>query len=146
MCCIRGSLMTIIFAILAYCIHECNCIAPDDGLRIETCSGSDKKIVVSDGIIGNLINYPRNGRRTPKFQWNGSVSIVFTLRCRHGWKCLPSHWLKRQLVHITSYPMGCWGVNKPGREADHSPPSSAGVKNALSYTSTALIHHGAVLN
>jgi hypothetical protein len=28
------------------------------------------------------------------------------------------------------------GVKRPGREADHSPPSSAGVKNAWSYTST----------
>jgi hypothetical protein len=28
------------------------------------------------------------------------------------------------------------GVKWPGREADHSPPSSAEVKNALSYTST----------
>jgi hypothetical protein len=28
------------------------------------------------------------------------------------------------------------GVKRPGREADHLPPSSAEVKNALSYTST----------
>jgi hypothetical protein len=28
------------------------------------------------------------------------------------------------------------GVKRPGREADHSPPSSAEVKNALRYTST----------
>jgi hypothetical protein len=28
------------------------------------------------------------------------------------------------------------GVKQPGREADHSPPSSAEVKNAGSYTST----------
>jgi len=27
------------------------------------------------------------------------------------------------------------GVKRPGREADHSPPSSAEVKNAWSYTS-----------
>jgi hypothetical protein len=27
-------------------------------------------------------------------------------------------------------------VKRPGREADHSPPSSAEVKNAWSYTST----------
>jgi hypothetical protein len=31
------------------------------------------------------------------------------------------------------------GVRRPGREADHSPPSSAGVKNVWSYTSTPLI-------
>jgi hypothetical protein len=28
------------------------------------------------------------------------------------------------------------GVKRPGHEADHSPPSSAEVKNACSYTST----------
>jgi hypothetical protein len=28
------------------------------------------------------------------------------------------------------------GVQRPGREADHSPPSNAEVKNAWSYTST----------
>jgi len=36
---------------------------------------------------------------------------------------------------------------QPGREADHSPPSSAEVKNAWSYTSTPPIClHGVVLN
>jgi hypothetical protein len=30
------------------------------------------------------------------------------------------------------------GVKRPGREADHSPPSSAKVKNAWSYASTPL--------
>jgi hypothetical protein len=39
------------------------------------------------------------------------------------------------------------GVKWPGREADHSPPSSAEVKNAWSYTSTLPIRlHGVVLS
>jgi hypothetical protein len=42
-------------------------------------------------------------------------------------------------AHTASYPMGTRGsfpvVERPGREADHSPPSSAEVKNARSYTS-----------
>jgi hypothetical protein len=39
------------------------------------------------------------------------------------------------------------GVKRPGREADHSPPSSAEVKNAWSYTSTPPIRlHGVVLS
>jgi hypothetical protein len=38
------------------------------------------------------------------------------------------------------------GVKRPGREADHSPTSSAEVKNSWSYTSTPPIHlHGMVL-
>jgi hypothetical protein len=42
--------------------------------------------------------------------------------------------------HPASYPMGTRGsfpgVKRPGREADHSPPSSAEVKNVWSYIST----------
>jgi hypothetical protein len=54
-------------------------------------------------------------------------------------------------AHPVSYPMGTrssfLGVKGPGREADHSPPSSAEVKNAWSYTSTRPIRlHGVVLS
>jgi hypothetical protein len=39
------------------------------------------------------------------------------------------------------------GVKRPGRDADHSPPSSAKVKNAWRYTSTSPIRlHGVVLS
>jgi hypothetical protein len=39
------------------------------------------------------------------------------------------------------------GVKRPGPEADHSPPSSAEVKNKWSYTSTPPIRlHGVVLS
>jgi len=36
-------------------------------------------------------------------------------------------------------------VNRPEREADHSPHSSADVKNAWSYISALIRHHGVVL-
>jgi hypothetical protein len=54
-------------------------------------------------------------------------------------------------AHSASYPVGTGAlslrVKRPGREADHSPPSSAEVKNAWSYTSTLLIRlHGVVLS
>jgi hypothetical protein len=54
-------------------------------------------------------------------------------------------------AHPASYPMGARGsfpgVKRPGREADHSPPTSAEVKNVLSYTSTPPIRlHGLVLS
>jgi hypothetical protein len=46
-------------------------------------------------------------------------------------------------AHSVSYPIGTagggalsLGVKRPGREADHSPPYSAEVKNAWNYTST----------
>jgi hypothetical protein len=39
------------------------------------------------------------------------------------------------------------GVKRPGREADHSAPSSAEVKNTWSYTSTPPVRlHGVVFN
>jgi hypothetical protein len=54
-------------------------------------------------------------------------------------------------AHPASYPMGngalSVGVKRQGREADHSPPSSAKVKNVWSCTSTSPIHlHGVVLS
>jgi hypothetical protein len=46
--------------------------------------------------------------------------------------------------YVASYPMG---VRRPRREADYSPPSSAEVKNAGSYTSTLPVRlHGVVLS
>jgi hypothetical protein len=38
------------------------------------------------------------------------------------------------------------GVNRPGREADHSPPTSAEIKKTLIYMSTPIRLHGIVLN
>jgi hypothetical protein len=39
------------------------------------------------------------------------------------------------------------GAKRPGRKADHSPPSGAKVKNAWSYTSTPTIRlHGVVFS
>jgi hypothetical protein len=50
-----------------------------------------------------------------------------------------------------SYPVrtrgSFYGVKRPGREVDHSPPSSSAVKNAWSYASTPPIRlHGVVLS
>jgi hypothetical protein len=43
-------------------------------------------------------------------------------------------------LYPTSYKMGTWGsfpgVKRQGREADHSPPTSAEVKKMWTYTST----------
>jgi hypothetical protein len=50
----------------------------------------------------------------------------------------PIQWLPRALS---------LGVKRSGRESDHSPPSTAEVKNAWGYTSTLPIRlHGAVLS
>jgi hypothetical protein len=54
-------------------------------------------------------------------------------------------------AHPASYRMGTrgffLGVKRPARETDHSPPSSAEVKNAWSCTSTPPVHlHDVVLS
>jgi len=52
-------------------------------------------------------------------------------------------------MHSASYPVGTrgfsLGVKQLGHEADHSPPFSAKVNNAWSYTSTPICLHGMVL-
>jgi hypothetical protein len=94
---------------------------------------------------------------------NSSVGIVTELRAgRSGFKgSIPGRdWeffssapcLDLSEAHPASYPVGKLGalspgVERPGREADHSPPSSADVKNSWSCTSTPPIRlHGVVLN
>jgi hypothetical protein len=61
--------------------------------------------------------------------------------------------LSRPAPGPTQPPIQWWpvalslGVKRPGREADHSLPSSAEVKNAWSYTSVPPLHlHGVVLS
>jgi len=42
---------------------------------------------------------------------------------------------ENMLAHPASCPVDAQGALTPGNEADHSPPSSGGVKNVWSYTS-----------
>jgi hypothetical protein len=64
-----------------------------------------------------------------KLRDEGQVSIPFPLRPDKPWGP-PSLLFNGHQGYLPS------GVKRPGREADHSPPSSAEVKNAWSYTST----------
>jgi hypothetical protein len=48
-------------------------------------------------------------------------------------------------IQWVSAALSLW-VKRPGREADHSPPSSAEVKNEWSYASTPIRLHGLVLS
>jgi hypothetical protein len=91
--------------------------------------------------------------------WDSSVNIVTRLRAR--WLGFNSRQRQRPFLFAiasepslgpTQHPIK-WvpkalslGVKWPGREADHSSPSNAEVKNAFSCTSTTPIrHHGVVL-
>jgi hypothetical protein len=88
----------------------------------------------------------------------GSISIVTTLRAarpgfdsRQGWDCF---WAATSRSGLQSTPPTTqWvprdlylGIKRPGCEGDHSPPSTAEVKDALSYTSTpSYCFHGVFL-
>jgi hypothetical protein len=55
--------------------------------------------------------------------------------------------LTLEITQPTIQPITYEDIKRPEREADHSPPSSAEVKNAWGYTSTPIIHlHGVVLS
>jgi hypothetical protein len=85
--------------------------------------------------------------------WFNIAGLCFCLR---NYAILETHlpsesfWRKYRTI-VASYPTGTrgsfLGVKRPGREADHSPPSSAEVKNEWSYTSTPPVRlHGVVLS
>jgi hypothetical protein len=68
------------------------------------------------------------------------------------WKVIVSEFSLLHVVqigsgaHPASYTMDTGGVKRPGRDADHSPATSAEVKKTWIYTSTPIRLHGIVLN
>jgi hypothetical protein len=84
-------------------------------------------------------------------RWWSRIAQRYSAALRTGWSGVrvpigaenfsPNHRVQNGSgAHPASYPTGTRGsfpwLKRPGREADHSPPSSAEVKNAWSYTST----------
>jgi hypothetical protein len=49
--------------------------------QTETYSGSDKeeKCLALDGILGNLLWSPHNGRKTPKYEMDWTLEAVFSI-------------------------------------------------------------------
>jgi hypothetical protein len=92
-----------------------------------------------DSSVGIPLGYGLDDRGSTVRFPAGSGNFSFHYRVKNG-----------SGDHLASYLMGTRGSlpgeKRPEREADHSPPSSAEVKNAWSYTSTPPIHlHGVVL-
>jgi hypothetical protein len=86
------------------------------------CIGSMQVLI---GISLSQTGYGLDGRvRFPAVQ---DLSLLHVVQTGSG-------------THPASNPMGTGGsfpgVKRPGREVDHSPPSSAEVKNTWSYIST----------
>jgi hypothetical protein len=82
-----------------------------------------------DSSVGIALGYDL-GDRSYRVRFPGGLgNFLFTTvsRTALGPTQLPIQWVLGALS---------LGVKRPEREADHSPPSSAEVKNAWSYTST----------
>jgi hypothetical protein len=92
---------------------------------------------------------------SPAFKNVGSINLLDD-RGFESWQGLGIFFFttaSRQALELTQPPIQCvpeafsLGVKQPGREADHSPPSSAEGKNAWSYTSTPPIRlHGVMFS
>jgi hypothetical protein len=98
------------------------------------------KGTASDSSVGIALGYGLDdrGSRVPFPAVAGNFSLHHSVQNGSG-------------AHPASYPMSARGfslrVKRPGREADHSPLSSAEVKNEWSYTSTPPKRpHGVVLS
>jgi hypothetical protein len=114
--------------------------------------------IAGGGFVANMSDYQL-------LKMNGNLTNNFSIRTKPGQRSRYSDWLRAgrlrgrssspdkvknfslpqivqtgSRVHPTSYPKGTrslsQGVKRPGREADHSPPASAEVKNMWIYTST----------
>jgi hypothetical protein len=93
-------------------------------------------------VIAQLVQHWATGRtiRVLGFDsWQGLGIFLFTTVSRMALGLTqPIQWVPGALS---------LGVKRPEREADHSPPSSAKVRNAWSYTSTPPLRlHGVVLS
>jgi hypothetical protein len=79
--------------------------------------------------VGIALGYGLEDRGTTKVRFPAGAGNFFHQRVQNG-----------SGAHPASYPMGTMGSfpegKAPGREADHSLPSSVEVKNAWIYTST----------
>jgi hypothetical protein len=86
-----------------------------------------------------LLNYNElDDRGFESRQWLGIFLLTTASRQALEPTKPPLQWVPRALS---------FGAKRPGRKADHSPPSSAEVKNAWSYTSTPPIRlHDVVLS
>jgi hypothetical protein len=106
-----------------YRINTKNCVCFSGIFLCESCPTN---IIILDLTTGAGIA-----------QWYGARLRVDNQGFRRGWELFSSTSCPSG-AHIASYPMGTRGSflkgKRPGREADHPPPSCAEVKNVWSYT------------
>jgi hypothetical protein len=101
-------------------------------------------------------DYWQGKSRDSSVVWHWAMSWTIGVLGFHSWRGLGIFLfttVSRMALGPTQHPIQ-WlpgalslGIKQQGREADHSLPSSAEVKNTWSYTSAPLIHlHGMVLS
>jgi hypothetical protein len=82
---------------------------------------------ISDNSVGITLGYGLNDERFEAQEMLGIFLFTTVFRTALEPTQSPIQWVLEALS---------LGVNLPGREADHLPPSTAEVKNAWRYTST----------
>jgi hypothetical protein len=107
-------------------------------------------------LSGRRVNLSIHLHLVPKLRMRGAIlslpQYVFMVWCLVKQE-ISLHDVSRTALGSTQPPIQLvtgalsLGVKQPGREADHSPPSSAENKNAWRYTSTPpILLHGVVLS
>jgi hypothetical protein len=115
--------------------HRLGCI-DDTGSLADACTHSRQVLNTSCGTDRWLV-FVKYGRQFSAGAMMALLIIVTVSRPALGPTIPPMQWVPEVLTP---------GLKRPGRETDHSPPSSAEV-NAWSYTSVPPIRlHGVVLN
>jgi hypothetical protein len=101
-------------------LYRAYTVSRDSIIGIATSYGlDDLGVAVRVPVGSRIFSYPKSSRPAP--------------RSTHP----PIQWVLGDLS---------LGVKRPGREVDHSPPTSAEVKKMWIYTSTPICFHGIVLN
>jgi hypothetical protein len=135
---------SLLLLIPVLCIIYNNCIQWTHIVKVRFVrpQGSSPKRLIEFRLIwygrGIALAYAPNDRGFES--WQGLGIFLFTTASRPalGSTQPPIQWVPRAFSV---------GAKRPGREADHSPPSSAEVKNAWSYTTTPPVHlNGVVLS
>jgi hypothetical protein len=94
--------------------------------------------------VWNFLNWSTDMKSTCHVKdissFKNSALVVISSQAFHIRKNTAYHVQTGSGAHPAFYPMGtgalCQGVKRPGREADHSPPTSAEVKKMWIFTST----------
>jgi hypothetical protein len=106
---------------------DVNCAWQNEALVSSSSSSSNN--IRNQGNSVNIVTRLCSGRSGFDFREGRDSSFATASRPALGSTQPPIHWVHRTIS---------LGVKRPGREADHSPPATAEVKNVWSHTPTSI--------